>query len=192
MSHDHSAQPASPVVQVGQHDDFINLQSYIDIDRSQVLNVDASTTLKSILGVTPGILRSDSDVDSELILVINFRESIKLRGMKFLATESKSNSDLDASGPSTVKIFLNRPNYSFSECSSEVPTETLQLNMNQLKGEEEIKVKFVHFQNVNSITIFISSNQGDEPITFLNQLQFIGTVVSGTNMKNLKAISCDC
>ena len=46
----------------------ISLQSFVDDSSSQVLNADASTNLKSVLGVGAGILRSDASVDHELIM----------------------------------------------------------------------------------------------------------------------------
>jgi hypothetical protein len=52
----------------------INLQSYVDSASSQVLNADPKTYLRSVLDVQPGILRTDPDVDHELLIVVNFRE----------------------------------------------------------------------------------------------------------------------
>lgn len=157
-----------------------------------MLNADPKTSLKSILGVSPGILRSDVDVDPELIIVINFREAVKLRGMRVLATEAKDDSDTaEASAPKTVKLFLNKPHHSFSECAAEEPTETLTLTPAQLASGEELRLKFVKFQNVLSLTIFIESNQSGSNQTFLNQLQFVGLPKEGTNMKELKKIEHD-
>jgi len=173
----------------GSRDSFVNLHPYIDVDRSAVLNADSSTTLKSILGVNPGILRSDSDTDPEMILVVQFREAVKLRGLKLLANEVKSDADIEASAPATIKLFLHRPNYSFSDCESEEATETVTLTPAQVQSGEEVKLKFVKWQNVTNLTMFISSNQEDSPVTFLNQLDFVGQVVAGFNMKQLKDLS---
>lgn len=181
---------ASPTP-VGAQESMINLLPYIDVARSQVLNADPKTQLRSVLSLTAGVLRSDEDVDQELLLVVQFNETVKLRGIRITATESKSDSDADASGPAVMKLFLHRPSYSFADCESEEPTETINLTPEQLKGEQEVKVKFVKFQSVNDLTIFIPSNQDDTPVTFLNKLEFIGTVVGGTNMSELKKIEHD-
>jgi len=125
------------VVPPGQQDDMIELSTYVDESSSQVLNADASTNLKSILGLQPGILRSDSDVDSELLLAINFREAVKLRGFSIEATEAKSDGDADCSGPKVCKLFINRPHAGFAECAAETPTELITLTPAQLAGTEE-------------------------------------------------------
>lgn len=137
----------------------INLQPFIDMDASQVLNSDPSTNLRSILGVSPGILRSDVTIDPELILVVHFRESVKLRGIKLTASEAKFDGDDECSGPSVLKLFLHRPHYSFNECASETPTEAITLTKQQIEKGEEIRLKFVKWQNVTSLTIFIEKNQ---------------------------------
>jgi hypothetical protein len=103
----------------------------------------------------------DIDLDHELILVVAFREAIKLRGIKFLATEAKTDGDADASAPQSVKVFLHRPHYSFSKCEAEEATENITLTPKQVESGEEVRVKYVKFQNVSSLTIFLQKNQDD-------------------------------
>jgi hypothetical protein len=164
----------------------INLQSYLDVRSSQVLNADAKTNLASVLSVTEGVLRSDVDIDHELIIVVSFTEAVKIRGVRLKATEAKSDGEDDASGPKTVKLFREKPHLGFNECHDDKPTELLTFTKEQLTSGEEIRVKFALFQNVTSLTIFIATNQDDTPVTFLNQLSFVGSVVAGTKMGELK------
>ena len=116
---------------------------------------------------------------------------MKIRGVRIQASEAKSDNDaVECSAPKTVKIFLNRPHYSFAECASETPTETLQLTPEQVASGEEVRIKFVKFQSVQSLTIFVESNQDDAAVTFLNSLQFVGVPLEATKMANLKAHEC--
>jgi hypothetical protein len=48
--------------------------------------------------------------------------------------------------------------------------------------------RFVKFQNVSSITIFVESNQGGEPTTVIQRLRFIGQAQSATNMNEFKRV----
>jgi hypothetical protein len=179
-----------PQQPVGQQDQMIDLSSFVDESSSQVLNADAATNLRSVLGASPGVLRSDADIDPELLIVVNFREPVKLRGLRLLASESRLEGDAaeSASGPATLKLFLSRPHYSFQDCASEKPTETVQLSAAQIAEGQEVRLKYVLFQNVSSLTIFVEKNQKDSEVTFLNQLQFIGAPLAATNMKELKKI----
>lgn len=133
----------------------------VNVASSQVLNADVKTPLSSVLGVTPGLLRSDEDTDPELVVVVNFSEAVRLRSIKFVATEARTEGDVDASGPRTVKIFRDKPNYTFSDCASETPTETLQLTAKQIAGTEEISLKLAKFTSLHSLTIFVENNQDD-------------------------------
>ena len=116
------------------------------------MNADSQTNLRSVIGLTPGILRSDADIDHELIIVVQFNQSVKLRGVRFLATESKSDDDsTEASGPAQVKLFLQRPNYSFADCEAEEPTETINLTKEQIQTGEEVRVKFVKVSKTGNL-----------------------------------------
>jgi hypothetical protein len=118
--------------------------------------------VKSILGPSSGVLRSDTESDAQLIIVVTFREGVKLRGIRFLATEAKTEQEAESSGPAVVKLFLGRPNYSFSDCEAERPTDVLKLTKAQIESGEEVKVQYVKFSgNVTSLTLFIESNQED-------------------------------
>lgn len=49
-------------------------------------------------------------------------------------------------------------------------------------------LKFVKFQNVRSLTIFIEDNQSDSEVTKVNKIALFGTTVETTDMKGLKKI----
>jgi hypothetical protein len=56
---------------------------------------------------------------------------------------------------------------------------------------QEIKLKFVKYQNVLSVTLFFPDNQDDAPVTYLNKLDFFGQPIAGTKMQELKKIEHD-
>ena len=55
----------------------------------------------------------------------------------------------------------------------------------QLDGKE-IPLKFVKFQDVQNIQLFISDNQTGEEVTEIGFLELFGTPKQTTNMKELK------
>lgn len=83
-----------------------------------------------------------------------------------------------ACGPKIVHIYIDRPSLDFSEATSTPAIQTLSLTEEDLSGKP-IPLRFVKFQNVHSVQLFIEDNQDDEDITFLNRISFIGATLEG-------------
>jgi len=64
--------------------------------------------------------------------------------------------------------------------------QDLVLTAGQLNGEDAIPLKFVKFQNVQNIQLFISDNQEEEEVTQIDHLVLLGSPIQTTNMKELK------
>jgi len=170
-------------------DTDVSLIQYIDTQKVNSINNHSSTFVKSVLSANEGILRSDDDVDHEMILVLPFREKVKIKSLGFVCRTVPSTSGItpdSCSGVKTVKIFINQPSYTFDDCKSCPPTQVLEFNEKQIKDGVSLPVKFVKFQNVDSITIFIESNQKDSAVTYLNSVLIAGMPVIGLNMNNIK------
>lgn len=127
-----------------------------------------------------------SDADEQLLLHIEFHEFVKLRSIKFI----EFNNGMDPeSNPSKVHLYVNRENLGFEDCGDVDPTQTLHLTSEDLKeSSEPIALKFVRFQRVKTITLFIEDNQGGD-ITALGGLIFIGIPIHGTKMSEFKKTS---
>ena len=52
-----------------------------------------------------------------------------------------------------------------------------------------IPLQFVHFQDVDCLSIFVEENYGDEDITRINSLSFQGE--SLTTVKNVDDLKCE-
>eukprot|EP01016_Furgasonia_blochmanni_P047387 TRINITY_DN6956_c0_g1_i9.p1 TRINITY_DN6956_c0_g1~~TRINITY_DN6956_c0_g1_i9.p1 ORF type:complete len:204 (-),score=51.02 TRINITY_DN6956_c0_g1_i9:26-637(-) len=90
------------------------------------------------------------------------------------------------SAPKTLCLFVNKNGMSFEDCENDEPTQTLELSKKDFAGQSDLR--FVKFQSVKSITVFIKDNNGADN-TNLVQLSFWGNTLQDTNMKNLKKIS---
>ena len=76
--------------------------------------------------------------------------------------------------PTTIKLYVNRESMGFEDCEDIEPTQIFELTGDDLKeGAKPLLLKYVKFQRVRSITIFIEDNEGGE-ITALGMLKFFG------------------
>jgi len=61
------------------------------------------------------------------------------------------------------------------DCESKLPEEKICLTEDQcLEPGAVLPVRFVKFQNVNNITLFIPANLGNNDVTKLRSVQFFG------------------
>ena len=70
-------------------------------------NADSKTPIAGVLK-NDGVLRSDADVDPQLLLHIPFGETVNIQSFSVKATNAGDSKD-NASGPLRLKIFANRP-----------------------------------------------------------------------------------
>lgn len=87
------------------------------------------------------------------------RWAVKIRSIKL--TEFNNGLEPECN-PSKIHLFVNRENLGFEDCEDVDPTQTLHLTSEELKeNAEPIQLKFVKFQRVKSLTLFIEDNQGE-------------------------------
>jgi len=124
----------------------------------------------------------ESDTDEQLLLYIPFNQPIKIHSLCFQAPD-------DGRAPQTVKLFVNKRDMDFQSVDSAPATQVIELKADDVKGDKLVPLRFVKFQNVSSITIFVESNQGGEPTTVIQRLRFIGQAQSATNMNEFKRVA---
>ncbi|GAB2211464.1 hypothetical protein Droror1_Dr00024777 [Drosera rotundifolia] len=90
-------------------------------------------------------------------------------------------------GPKTVKLFSNKEHMGFSNVNDFPPGDTISLSPDKLQGKP-IALKYVKFQNVRSLTVFIEDNQSGSEVTKVQKIALYGTTVETTDMKGLKKI----
>ncbi|KAL7579017.1 hypothetical protein ACA910_019059 [Epithemia clementina (nom. ined.)] len=124
-----------------------------------------------------------SDADEQAILHLAFTEFVKIKSIHFIAFNNGVDPELN---PSKIHLYVNRENLGFEDCDDVDPQQTLHLTSEDLKETSDpIALKYVLYQRVSSLTIFIEDNQGGE-ITALGGLRIMGRSVAGTNMAELK------
>ncbi|GAB5032075.1 thioredoxin-like protein 1 [Nannochloropsis oceanica] len=123
-------------------------------------------------------LQLRSDTDEQLVLHLVFSESVKVHSMNLVAPEPDA-------APTTVKLYLNKTSFSFDDAESIEPTQVLELTEEDHKPDKVTLLKFVKFQRVSSLTIFIESNGGAE-YTALSKLRLFGTPLQGTDVNKIQ------
>ena len=63
------------------------------------------------------------------------------------------------------------------------------LTEDDLLGETAVELRYVKFQSVNNLQIFISENQSGSDVTNIESLALLGAPVSTTNMQDFKRIA---
>jgi len=125
----------------------------------------------------------ESDCDEQLILTVSFNQAIKIHSIKIKAPG-------DGHGPKTIKLFVNQPSsVDFDQAEGMEGVQKIDLTPDDITGEKVIPLRFVKFQNVTNLVIFVANNQGDEETTIVNYFKFIGIPLSATNMSEFKRVA---
>uniref|UniRef100_A0A804M5H2 PITH domain-containing protein n=1 Tax=Zea mays TaxID=4577 RepID=A0A804M5H2_MAIZE len=118
--------------------------------------------------------------DSSHSIVNALKQVVKLHSALFKGPEEE--------GPKTVKLFSNKEHMGFSNVNDYPPSDTLELSSDHLIENKLLPLKYVKFQNVRSLTIFIEDNQSGSDVSKIHKIALYGTTVDTTNMKDLKKI----
>ncbi|POY72563.1 thioredoxin [Rhodotorula taiwanensis] len=165
---------------------FVSLNSEIDQSQVHCLNESAEHPLKDMLrGGDDKWL--ESDADEQLLLHIPIQQSIKLRALRFTTNSSHAKH-----APRTIKVYVNNPGVDFdaAEGGGAEAAQEIVLDEEQARGKKVVELRFVRFQNVKHLSIFVADNQsgGDEDVTRIDSLELVGLAVEGTNMSDLKKL----
>uniref|UniRef100_A0A7S2SRN7 PITH domain-containing protein n=1 Tax=Rhizochromulina marina TaxID=1034831 RepID=A0A7S2SRN7_9STRA len=156
-----------------------DLSPVIDKGQSFCLNEDAAHSFGNLfIGDETLFLRSSSD--DQLIILISFKDTVKLESVSFVAP-------IGDESPSTVKLFINNPSMDFSDCEEGKPVQALELTPEDLAADSVTNLYSVKFQRVNSLTIFVEESTGGD-LTQISGLKLFGTTVQGTNMAEFKKV----
>ncbi|KAJ2853756.1 hypothetical protein J3B02_002994 [Coemansia erecta] len=144
--------------------------------QSECLNQDDDHPLDNVFTEGDSVLQSD--VDEQMVLHIAFNQPIKLHSIMIKAPLENA--------PKNIKIFANRTDVGFDDAESSTPTQELVMDEGIYKSGGVVNLRYVRFQNVNSLSIFVADNLGDEDVTAISQLAFIGTAVNTANVSEIR------
>ena len=97
-------------------------------------------------------------------------QSIRLRAIRFTTLPSVIDQ-----APKKIRLFLNNRNLGFDDAESLEPAQEIELTKAQGSGVEAVQLRFVKFQTVQTLAIFVENNQGGGDVTRIDKLELIGT-----------------
>jgi len=121
----------------------------------------------------------ESEADHQLLIKVQFRQPVKLAAIKFKGFAEEE------SAPTTIKLFQGKDHIGFDEAEDGEPVQVLSLNPEEAEKFVETQVRFVKFQSVSSLQIFVQENAGGQT-TKIQQIQFMGQPASSMDMKDWK------
>ncbi|CAK1599469.1 unnamed protein product [Parnassius mnemosyne] len=157
----------------------MDLATFITKSECECLNESDDHPLAHALNSGGGYLASDCD--EQLIINITFNQLVKIHSLKIKAPADK--------GPKFLKLFINQPRtLDFDQATGNISVQDLELSPSDLEGNP-VPLKFVKFQSVQNIQIFIKDNQSGGDVTQIDHLAFYGSPISTTNMGEFKRVA---
>ncbi|KAF2652272.1 DUF1000-domain-containing protein [Lophiostoma macrostomum CBS 122681] len=140
----------------------------------------------------------ESDVDEQLMLYMPFTSTLKVHTIQLTSLPPTSDDDDDDEipmRPKTIHLYSNRQhNLGFDEAEDIPATQTLELDASswdEKTGTAKLELRFVKFQNIHSLVLFISAGDGDGEKTRVDRVRIIGDTGEKREMGKLEKIGDD-
>lgn len=172
--------------------DFLNVDSSAGNARS-VLTPSAPSALSKGKSTATASTEKDwieSDTDEQLMLYIPFQSTLKVHTLHL--TSCPPSDDDDITRPRSIKLYTNKSNVlSFDEAESVPPTQTVELSpgdWDEKTSTAKIELRFVKFQNVSSLVIFVAEGEGEGEKTRIDRVRVVGETGEKRSMGKLEKI----
>ncbi|KAF9425139.1 Thioredoxin-like protein 1 [Podila epigama] len=157
-----------------------DLTDMVTLNQVDCLNQQTTNNVRNALKNDETFL--ESDVDEQLIISVPFNQSVKVHSIKIVPKDI-------AHAPKTIKVYANRLTLGFDETDSVEETQTIELTEKDYEDNNGlIALRFVKFQNVGYVILFVEDNLGGEETTQIKQVVFIGSAIDNTDMSALKKV----
>jgi len=138
----------------------------------------------------------ESDTDEQLMIFIAFQSRVKVFQIQLTsvpaATEDDDDSDNDeaANRPKCIKLYINSPHIlGFDEADSREETQVIEISPSDWKdGTVSLNTKFVKFQTVSTLTVFITEAEGGAESTRIDRIRLIGEAGEKKDLGKLEKV----
>lgn len=155
----------------------------------------------------------ETDTDEQLMLFIPFQSILKLHTLQVRYYDGGSNNsqseegarltrvvqitslppqdDDDVLRPRTIKLFSNKPhNLGFEEAEDMTATQIIELSEKDWNkdGTASIGLRYVKFQNINSLVLFVVEGEGEGEKVRIDRIRLIGEAGEKREMGKLEKI----
>ncbi|CAK9834106.1 Thioredoxin-like protein 1 [Anthophora retusa] len=157
----------------------MDLAAFITKAQCECLNESNEHNFLQCLSADDGYL--ESDCDEQLILSISFTQAVKVHSLKIKAPKDK--------GPKNIKLFINQPRtMDFDMADSNTSIQDLTLSAKDIEEGNPIPLRYVKFQNVQNLQIFVKDNQSGSETTRIDHVAVFGSLITTTNMGEFKRV----
>ncbi|KAK3112331.1 Thioredoxin-like protein 1 [Teratosphaeriaceae sp. CCFEE 6253] len=132
-----------------------------------------------------------SDTDEQLMLFIPFQATIKLHSLHL--TSLPPADDSDVSRPKTLRLYTNTPHVvGFDEADDTPCAQTITLSPSDwdaATGTAKVELRFVKFQNISSLVIFVVDGEsGEAETTRVDRVRLFGETGEKRAMGKLEKV----
>lgn len=181
---------------------YSDVTSDVDVRGLDLLNADSNFGAARVLfnGNKPSALDSkgnesqkkgdgegkdwvESDTDEQLMLYVPFMSTMKVHSLHITSLPPKeavegTKEDKVPMRPKELKVYSNRPNVLGFDETEDVPaTQEIVLNRSDWddkSGTAKVELRFVKFQNVKSLVIFVVKGEGEGKKTRIDRIRIVG------------------
>ena len=135
----------------------------------------------------------ESDTDEQLMLFVPFQSTVKLHSLHITSLPSGSGDEDEAPArPKTLKFYTNRSTVlGFDEADDTPVTQEVTLeesDWDDKTGTAKVELRFVKFQNVSSLVVFVVDAENGAEKTRIDRLRFFGETGEKRAMGKLEKI----
>jgi hypothetical protein len=136
----------------------------------------------------------ESDTDEQLMLFIPFKSTLKVHSLHITSLPPADGEDDDEvpMRPRTIHLYTNRSHVlGFDEADDIPPVQTVTIesgDWDPKTGTARIDLRFVKFQNVFSLNIFVVEGDGDGEKTRIDRIRIFGEAGEKREMGKLEKI----
>lgn len=134
-----------------------------------------------------------SDTDEQLMCFMPFQATLKLHTIQMtsLPPQASENDDDVPMRPKTIHIYTNRPHILGFEEAEDIPaTQIINLEAKDWdnSGTANIGLRFVKFQNITSLVLFVVDGDGDSEKVRIDRIRIIGETGEKRDLGKLEKI----
>ena len=119
----------------------------------------------------------ESDTDEQLMLYVPFMSTLKVHTLHITSLPPKDDESVPMR-PKTIQIYSNRAHVlGFDEAEDLPATQSITLNArdwDEKTGTAKVELRFVKFQNVTSLVIFVVDGEGDGEKVRIDRIRVVG------------------
>jgi hypothetical protein len=137
----------------------------------------------------------ESDTDEQLMLYVPFRSTLKVHTLHITSFPPKPSEDGDDEipmRPKTVQVYSNRAHVLGFEEAEDIPaTQRVTLSprdWDEKTGTAKIELRFVKFQNVTSLVVFVVDGDGEGEKVRVDRLRIVGETGEKRDLGKLEKI----